>query len=81
MIRYTLRCEKEHHFEEWFDNMADYDAKAEAGGLTCPECGSKDVSKAIMAPSIGSLTVSSKGVEAPCGAPSCGAGMCPSMRG
>jgi len=53
LIRYSLQCRNDHHFEEWFSNSADYDAQAEAGTLTCPECGDHGVAKAIMAPSIG----------------------------
>jgi hypothetical protein len=53
MILYTLRCSHDHHFEEWFSNSADYDAKKAAGELTCAECGDKDVTKAIMAPNVG----------------------------
>lgn len=52
MILYTLRCSKDHHFEEWFSNSAEYDAKKEAGALTCPECGDTHVAKAIMAPRV-----------------------------
>ena len=53
MIRYTLRCQNAHHFEEWFSNSADFDAKKEAAELKCPECGDTHVSKAIMAPNVG----------------------------
>lgn len=63
MILYTLRCSHDHHFEEWFSNSADYDAKKEAGELKCPECGDTEVAKAIMAPNV------SKAAPAP--APAC----------
>lgn len=81
MILYTLRCEQNHHFEEWFSNSADYDEKAKAGELCCPDCGSKDVRKAIMAPSLGSSTSAAPAPEPSCGPSSCGTGMCPAMRG
>ena len=68
MIRYNLQCSQGHEFEDWFSNSADYDAKAAAGELACPDCGDQQVSKAIMAPSV------SKGKAAP--APSCGMGGC-----
>ncbi|TAN48657.1 MAG: DUF1178 family protein [Rhodospirillales bacterium] len=68
MIRYSLTCSKGHIFEEWFDNMADYDAKAGKKKLACPQCGDKKVEKALMAPSIGSSAA------APAPAPSCGMG-------
>lgn len=53
MILYRLRCAHGHEFEEWFSNGADYDSRAAAGTLTCPECGDHDVAKAIMAPNLG----------------------------
>ncbi len=52
MIKFTLRCEGGHAFESWFRDGAAYDALAQHNGLSCPECGSAAVSKAIMAPSI-----------------------------
>lgn len=50
MIRYSLVCSAGHEFEQWFDNMADYDTKKEASALVCPTCGDVHVSKGIMAP-------------------------------
>jgi hypothetical protein len=52
MIKYSLRCSNGHVFDEWFSSMADYDEKFEAGSLECPECGTKDVKKALMAPGV-----------------------------
>ena len=56
MIHYTLRCSQGHHFDDWFASSSDFDAKAGAGELTCPECGDTQIAKAIMAPSVGSST-------------------------
>lgn len=53
MIRYTLRCDKDHDFEAWFRSGADYDRAAEAGENFCPVCGSKRTEKAPMAPALG----------------------------
>lgn len=53
MIRYDLRCQKEHVFEGWFANMAAYDTQLANGELSCPACGSLKVGKAIMAPNVG----------------------------
>lgn len=52
MIKYNLRCQKDHHFEGWFGSSHDYEDQAESGLLLCPECGSKKVEKAIMAPAV-----------------------------
>ncbi|MDJ0970112.1 MAG: DUF1178 family protein [Kiloniellales bacterium] len=50
MIRFDLRCRRDHHFEGWFRDNAAYEAQAAAGDLNCPVCGSVKVEKAIMAP-------------------------------
>jgi hypothetical protein len=52
MIKYALSCEHGHEFEGWFGAMADFDDQAARGLLECPTCGSKAVSKQIMAPAI-----------------------------
>ena len=52
MIRSSLICEREHDFEIWFKNSADYDKQAKRGLVTCPACGSDQVEKALMAPSL-----------------------------
>jgi hypothetical protein len=53
MIRYSLACDKQHDFEIWFKNSADYDKQRKRGLVTCPACGSGKVEKALMAPSLG----------------------------
>jgi hypothetical protein len=53
MIRYSLVCERNHEFEIWFKNSADYDKQSKRGLVTCPSCGSEKVEKALMAPSLG----------------------------
>ena len=67
MIRYTLRCEKDHAFESWFQSSSAYDSQIKRKLVTCPACGSAKVEKAIMAPRI----VGKKGREsaAPVAAP------------
>jgi hypothetical protein len=57
MIRYSLRCERDHSFESWFQNSSAYDTQVRRKLVTCPVCGSAKVEKAIMAPQI----VSKKG--------------------
>ncbi len=52
MIRYALRCDREHRFDSWFGSSADFD-RLKAGGLVaCAVCGSASVEKELMAPSI-----------------------------
>lgn len=52
MIRYTLDCHEGHRFESWFQSGAAYDGLRGRGLVTCPDCGSADVTKAVMAPSV-----------------------------
>jgi hypothetical protein len=52
MIRYALQCEHGHEFEGWFGASSDYEEQHACGLLECPLCGSKAVSKAIMAPAV-----------------------------
>lgn len=82
MIRYRLVCTCDHEFDQWFDNMADYDAKKDAHALACPQCGGVDVSKSLMAPSLSGSggTVGSAPDPLPaCGGGGCGGGMCPAL--
>ncbi|PKP76729.1 MAG: DUF1178 domain-containing protein [Alphaproteobacteria bacterium HGW-Alphaproteobacteria-3] len=53
MIRYALLCEKDHEFDGWFPSSEGFDAQVAAGDVLCPHCGSPNVRKALMAPSIG----------------------------
>lgn len=52
MIRYSLICEKAHDFEGWFSESADFDRQKASGFLSCPVCGSLDISKVLMPPSV-----------------------------
>ncbi len=52
MIRYTLRCENDHSFDSWFQSAEGFDALKSAGHVTCPDCGSASVEKALMAPRV-----------------------------
>jgi hypothetical protein len=52
MIRYSLRCDRDHEFEAWFGSSADYERIDAAGENICPVCGSHSVVKAPMAPAV-----------------------------
>jgi hypothetical protein len=52
MIRFALSCDQGHGFDAWFSSGASYDEQAEAGVITCPDCGSDRVEKAPMAPAV-----------------------------
>jgi hypothetical protein len=50
MIRYALRCDRDHGFDSWFGSAEAYDRLRAAGHVACPDCGSTAVDKALMAP-------------------------------
>lgn len=52
MIRYQLKCEKRHEFDAWFASSAAFDRQRKRGLVACPRCGTVNVEKALMAPSI-----------------------------
>ena len=54
MIVFDLQCAAGGHvFEAWFGSSADYEEQQERGLVSCPLCGSDQVSKAVMAPAVG----------------------------
>ena len=65
MIRYSLRCERGHAFESWFQSSSAYEAQEKRKLVNCPVCGSPKVERAIMSPQI----VSKKGRESAVPAP------------
>ncbi|MCK0149397.1 DUF1178 family protein [Marivita sp. S6314] len=60
MIQFTLKCDKDHRFDSWFQSSDAFDKLLSAGMVTCAVCGSSDVAKAMMAP-----RVSTKDSDAP----------------
>ena len=52
MIKFTLHCGRGHQFESWFPDGEDYESQARRGLVVCPECDSKQVRKAPMAPAV-----------------------------
>lgn len=79
MIKYLLGCASGHEFESWFRASSDFDVQSRAGEIACPHCGSIEVTKLPMAPSVvtkrAKATPSSHEVTVPAGgAPSAGPG-------
>lgn len=52
MIVFDLKCRRDHVFEAWFPDSASFAEQAEAGKVVCPVCGSRKVTKALMAPAV-----------------------------
>ena len=55
MIKYNLKCHKDHEFESWFSNSNEFDKLKKKNLLECIFCSSKKISKSIMAPTIFAL--------------------------
>jgi len=53
MIRFSLRCAREHEFEGWFAGNEDYEKQRAEGLVVCPVCGSVQVEKMLMTPNLG----------------------------
>ncbi|MDB6179320.1 DUF1178 family protein [Paracoccus sp. Z330] len=53
MIRYDLRCENNHEFDGWFRSSDGFEKMLAAGQISCAQCGSTRIAKALMAPSVG----------------------------
>ena len=65
MIRYSLRCERGHAFESWFQSSSAYETQEKRKLVNCPVCGSAKVERAIMAPQIVSKKERDSAVPAP----------------
>lgn len=52
MIRFNLRCEADHEFDGWFASNDGFEEQKLRGFVTCPQCHSKKVEKALMAPQV-----------------------------
>ena len=53
MIIFDVKCRYGHVFEAWFGSNAAFELQREGCEVECPVCGTTEVSKAIMAPNIG----------------------------
>ena len=56
MIKYILKCNRNHEFESWFSNSEEFDKLNKRQLLECIYCSSKKISKSIMSPMISNLS-------------------------
>ena len=57
MIKYSLKCvekncKKNEPFDGWFQNSTSFDKQIKAGYISCPYCGSLNIKKNLMSPSV-----------------------------
>ena len=50
MIVFDLICDEQHQFEGWFGSSEEFEKQKSSGLLTCPICGSEQVTK-LLSPS------------------------------
>src|SRR6516162_9547188 len=53
MILYRLRCSKGHEFESWFKDSKTYERQEKKSLIGCAVCGDHKVTRALMAPRLG----------------------------
>mgnify|MGYP001250633324 FL=1 len=63
MIKYNLKCHKDHEFESWFSNSKEFDNLNKKELLECIYCTSKKISKSIMAPMISNSKKNEEQIE------------------
>ena len=57
MIKYSLKCSEEvcnkkEPFDGWFQNSSSFEKQIKAGYISCPYCGSLNIKKNLMSPSV-----------------------------
>ena len=52
MIKYILKCNRNHEFESWFSNSQEFEKLKKKNLLECIYCSSQNINKSIMAPTI-----------------------------
>ena len=55
MIKYNLKCEKNHEFESWFSDSNEFEKLSKMKLLECIYCSSRNIKKSIMSPMISGL--------------------------
>ena len=63
MIKYALKCSEDHLFDGWFGSSSAFDKQKEMGLVTCPYCGTDEVEKTLMAPSVTGTKMQGETVE------------------
>jgi len=53
VIVFDLKCGTGHVFEAWFGSSTAFEEQRAGGLVACPMCGDSDVTKAVMAPNVG----------------------------
>tara|TARA_A100001015_G_scaffold113797_1_gene126438 strand:+ start:332 stop:754 length:423 start_codon:yes stop_codon:yes gene_type:complete len=52
MIKYNLKCHKDHEFESWFSSSEEFEKLVKRKLLECIYCSSRKINKSIMSPMV-----------------------------
>ncbi len=63
MIKYILKCHKDHEFESWFSNSEEFEKLNKKKLLECIYCSSKKICKSIMSPMISNSEKKDRNIE------------------
>ena len=63
MIKYNLKCKNKHEFESWFSSSKEFEKLKSKKIIECTLCGTKNVQKSIMSPSIISKEQKEKNIK------------------
>ena len=58
MISFDLNCAEGHEFEAWFASTSAFENQLASQEVSCPMCGDRTVTKALMAPNVATRDVS-----------------------
>ena len=63
MIEYNLKCKNKHEFESWFSSSKEFEKLKSKKIIECTLCGTKNVQKSIMSPSVISKKQKEKNIK------------------
>ena len=63
MIKYNLKCKNKHEFESWFSSSKEFEKLKSKKIIECALCGTKNVQKSIMSPSVISKEQKEKNIK------------------
>ena len=63
MIKYNLKCKNKHEFESWFLSSKEFEKLKSKKIIECTLCGTKNVQKSIMSPSVISKEQKEKNIK------------------
>ncbi len=63
MIKYNLKCKNKHEFESWFSSSNEFEKLKSKKIIECTLCGTKNVQKSIMSPSVISKEQKEKNIK------------------